>query len=121
MASKLVKLGNGTVLSTDNYTYGYFGEILSITSLQSGLDTKKYYVYDTDGKITHEIWPDPDATGPLSRKIVKYVYDADGRKVETQDGYGSMTDGTDFVWQQKVRLTYDSSTGQLAKRETVTP
>lgn len=121
VASITRKLGDGTLLDKKYFTYGYFGEVLSVAANPADTSSTGFMKYDVDGRLIFEFTPDPDGPGPLPRLVVKHVYDGDGREVERLNGRGNLVDGSDFVWQEKVRNTFDVATSQIAKREVVTP
>lgn len=121
LMSKTDILGDGSTSRTVNYTYDYAGNLTSEDGPRIGANDVSYTTYDKLRRKIFEISPGPDEGGALPRIIVRHVYDADGNEIATEYGTGTSTDGSDFIRNRFDRLTYDPKTGDLLKKEALSP
>jgi hypothetical protein len=123
------KLGDGTVLKESELWYDGIGNVVMIDDTMTSYDDKSYSVFDGARRLTYQIGPDPDGTGPLLRQVTKHSYDPDGLETLTETGTatgitfasGAATGVTGFTVTQFKRRTYDPTYGFLIKEETGTP
>ena len=95
-ASVTQAAGNGAVSATTAYTYDDAGNVLTVDGPLSGTADTTTYRYDADRELVGVISADPDGSGPLVRRALKYTYDADGHA--TQEAIGTVTDASDAAW-----------------------
>ena len=77
--------GDGTTLSAStNYTFTPQGDLASIDGPLSG--ATDVFWYDNDRHRVGTVGPDPDGSGTLKNRAVRYTYDADGRVVLRERG-----------------------------------
>jgi RHS repeat-associated protein len=62
--------------------------------------------YDVDGRKVFEIAPAP-SSATTHRPTIRHVYDVLGREIETDKGYATTTNGSDFVVLQTENVTLD--------------
>ena len=90
-------LGDGSESMTtvthydDEGEYAGWGNVASVDGPRPGNHDRVYYYYDALRRVTHEIGPDPDGSGPLMRVATLYQYDDDGRVLSTKTGLVSST------------------------------
>jgi len=99
--------GTSSIALTTTYSYDVAGNIISTDGPLAGTADTSYTTYDRLRRKIFEIGPDPDGAGPLKRAIAKNTYDVMGNVILTQIGTGTNTDGSDFVWSNATRTTYD--------------
>lgn len=121
LTAKTEAMGDGSQARTTRYTYDYAGNQTSVRGPRTDIDDTSYTTFDRLRRKVMEIGPDPDGGGPLLRQMTRHVYDMDGNEVRTEYGKGSAVDGSDFAMSRFNRMTYDSVTGAVIKRESVVP
>jgi YD repeat-containing protein len=99
------------------YTYDGVGNMTASTDLKGNTS---FSTYDILRRKVFEIGPDPDGAGPLTRPMIRHIYDGNGNEIRTETGTGSQADGSDFAITKFVRRTFDLN-DQLVKIEEVTP
>lgn len=72
-------------------------------------DLTTHYQWDAARRLTMQIGPDPDGSGPLRRRAEAYTYDPDGQLVELRVGSTSNTAGSDFQMLERTRFRYDAA------------
>jgi len=120
-SSETTSAGDGSVSVTTSYGYDANGRQIWVNGPRTDVDDISYTTYDLLGRPIFEISPDPDGTGPLKRSVTKHNYNSRGQDYLTQIGYGSTTNGSDFVVTSFTRRSYDSVTTQLIKTEVGMP
>ena len=95
--------GDGSISSTQSYTYDGYGNVATSTSPLGGMTT---YVYDADRELTGLIGPDPDGSGPRTPSASQFIYDADGRVTITKTG--SVNNQTDTGFSSFTLGAYNS-------------
>jgi YD repeat-containing protein len=103
--------------ASTSYTYDVVGNVTSSKDLMGNIS---FTTYDPLRRKVFEIGADPDGTGPLTRPMVRHIYDSNGNEIRTETGVGSQTNGADFAITQFVRRTFDLN-DQLVRVEDVTP
>lgn len=101
--------GAASLAATTSYTYNDSGNPITIDGPRTDIDDRSYTTYDAAQRVIFEISADPDAGGPLKRKIIKHTYNADNKELRIDVGTGANTDGSDFVIASYKRHTYDSA------------
>ena len=106
-SSVTVAAGDGSISSTQSFTYDALGNLASSTSPLGAVTT---YAYDADRELTAVIGPDPDGSGPLTPAAAQWAYTQDGQvsQVETGSvsGPGSLSG---FTLNTYVGFNYDSA------------
>jgi RHS repeat-associated protein len=89
-----VRAGDNSAFSEFKTAYDAFDRVQTVDGPMIGTkDTTRYY-YDAAGRLRGEIGPDPDDTGTLLHRAVRYSYDADDRPTKTERGTAtSQADG----------------------------
>jgi YD repeat-containing protein len=71
---------------TETFTYNADGQVLTD---QNALLATTQYVYDSFGRRTEAILPDPDGGGPLTSPTLHWGYDADSNVTSFVDANGN--------------------------------
>jgi YD repeat-containing protein len=131
LTSVTTTAGDNSATATTSYGYDVYGNRIWVDGPRTDVDDKFYTVYDILRRPVYEISIDPDGSaGALKRSVIRHQYDVDGREVVTESGVGNSivfdADGvptglSDFEVKSFKRMTFDASTGLLAKTEVVAP
>jgi hypothetical protein len=114
------RTGDNSEVKETSFLYNAKDELITIDGPRTDVDDRTYITYDGVGRKIFEISSDPDGTGPLPRSIIRHQYNFDSQEVRTEYGTGSMVDGSDFVWINAKRMTYDDA-GFHTKTEMIVP
>jgi RHS repeat-associated protein len=88
--------GTATLVSTSTSTYDPRGNVLTVDGQLAGSGDTTRYRYDNADQLIGVTSPDPDGSGPLKDRAVKYSYNPDGTLWLAQ--YGTVTDQSDSAW-----------------------
>ncbi|MFK0300628.1 hypothetical protein ACIQTU_15575 [Brevundimonas sp. NPDC090276] len=105
--------------SVTSMTYSALGDVATIDGPLPGASDTTWMYYDAMRRPVVTVSPDPDGSGPLWRKVERFVYDGDGRQIRAEIGTATAIDGSDFVLSNFKRSTYDPLSGLLIKVEEV--
>jgi RHS repeat-associated protein len=109
--STTVAAGDNSLSVTTTKTYDAQGNTLTVDGPLPGTADTTRYRYDVQGRVTGEIGPDPDGSGPLPHRAVRTTYSPAGdlTKVERGTVLGqSDADWSSFSAQQVVDTQYDT-------------
>lgn len=108
------------------YTYNVLGLPTVVDGPRNDVDDKTYRTYDSIGRLIFEISPLPGGTcqntglGCRVRQMVKNYYNSDDKLTRIESGSGSSINGSDFIWSNAKRMSYDNA-GLLIKTEELVP
>jgi len=96
------------------------GNMISVDGPRTDVTDVTNYKWDPDRRLTAIISPDPDAAGPMLRKMVNYTYNPDGLVTRTDTGTATAADGTGFSITTSEISTYDAM-GNKTQSKVVKP
>ncbi len=102
-------VGDNSVSVTTTTTYDNMGNVAVVDGPRTDVDDRSYKTYDIMRRVVYEIGVDPDGSGPLPRQVVHHIYDNAGFEIQTEEGTGNATDGSDFSRTSYVTTTYNSA------------
>jgi len=88
--------GAGALAATSTMTYDASGDLLTVDGPLSGTSDTTVYRYDAARRLVGVTSPDPDTTGTMTPRAIRYTYDAAGRL--TKQELGTVTDQTAAAW-----------------------
>ena len=104
---KQVVTDSGGANLTTALTFDAVGNLTSVDGPLSGTADTTTYQWEPDRRIKAVISPDPDATGVMLRKEVKYTYNDDRWITQTDTGTATGADGTGFTIVTSEKPTFD--------------
>ncbi|WP_084514931.1 RHS repeat domain-containing protein [Sphingobium lactosutens] len=104
--------GNGSLTATVAMAYDIIGNRLTVDGPLTGVNDTTRTRYDARRRVTGVIGPDPDGSGPLKHRAVRYTFDAQDKL--TGIDIGTVNSQSDAAWAamsvlQTAVLTYDAS------------
>jgi RHS repeat-associated protein len=111
LTSKTVASGSGSLSATSSVTWDIFGNLATSTSPLSGGTQVTNYRFDADRERVGFVGPDPDGSGSLKNRALRFTYNADGYPTLVERGTvlsPSDSDWANFFVLQQVAVTYDS-------------
>ncbi|MBF5054866.1 YD repeat-containing protein [Alcanivorax sp. 521-1] len=99
------EVSSGGVSIRHEYTYDYYGNLISEDGPLAGDGDASYYQYDAEGRLVLEVGP-AGASG--SRRAQRYQYNDDGWLMETNVGTASVS-GTGFSTFMSVSYSYNGA------------
>lgn len=105
--SSTVSDGTGSLSATTAIGYDGVGNATSVDGLLAGTADTTIIRYDAARRAVGLSSPDPDGSGPLKLRAIRYAYNLDGQLYLTQ--FGTVTDPSDATWANFAESYHDTS------------
>lgn len=106
-----VGAGDGSLTAETRSAYDAFSNLTSVDGPLSGTGDTTYFWYNAGRERVGTVAPDPDSSGALKRRAIRYNYGSDGRISSVERGTvnsESYADWAAFTPLEQVAFTYDA-------------
>lgn len=104
--------GSGSLTASTNFSYDTIGNLSTVTGPLGGAGDTTQNWYDADRRLIGVVGPDPDGTGDLKSRAVRYTYNGDSQITAVERGTTlgqSYSQWLSFAPLQQTATVYDSA------------